>query len=189
MCAADDNYCFCLAKTLIVFKNGLSTSTDKDHNENDIKSSPTSSLSYGNSSPKRRASNRFKSCSICSSSLKRNLKRDVQERYGPRALSSVYEGVNLIFQYTTRTLVSSIPSTKGKVFAIHCLLVLISFICYANSFHGDFVHDDISAITTNPDVIGKNSLIEVFRNDYWGTPMSSPVSHKSYRPLTTLTFR
>ncbi|CAL8104977.1 unnamed protein product [Orchesella dallaii] len=29
----------------------------------------------------------------------------------------------------------------------------------------------------------------LWKNDYWGMPMSSPLSHKSYRPLTVLTFR
>ncbi len=32
-------------------------------------------------------------------------------------------------------------------------------------------------------------LSEVFTNDYWGRPMNSPSSHKSYRPLTILSFR
>lgn len=29
----------------------------------------------------------------------------------------------------------------------------------------------------------------VFTNDFWGTPLSDPESHKSYRPLTVLSFR
>ena len=32
-------------------------------------------------------------------------------------------------------------------------------------------------------------LSEVFRNDFWGMPLSDPESHKSYRPLTVLSFR
>lgn len=32
-------------------------------------------------------------------------------------------------------------------------------------------------------------LSVVFRNDFWGMPLTSPESHKSYRPLATLTFR
>lgn len=30
---------------------------------------------------------------------------------------------------------------------------------------------------------------KMWTNDFWGTPMSSTDSHKSYRPLTVLTFR
>jgi len=32
-------------------------------------------------------------------------------------------------------------------------------------------------------------LTSVFSNDFWGSPLSHPESHKSYRPLTILTFR
>lgn len=65
------------------------------------------------------------------------------------------------------------------------------------------MHDDIVAIVRNPDVNYKqrvqNSLESgesgngdwgsLWKNDYWGMPMASPVSHKSYRPITVLTFR
>lgn len=66
---------------------------------------------------------------------------------------------------------------------------LAAVLVYINGLTGDFVHDDISAIKTNPDVLGTNPLSHVFFNDYWGKPMSDPRSHKSYRPLTILTFR
>ena len=33
------------------------------------------------------------------------------------------------------------------------------------------------------------SLSEVFSNDFWGAPLASNESHKSYRPLTVLTLR
>ena len=32
-------------------------------------------------------------------------------------------------------------------------------------------------------------LSVLFKNDFWGTSLLDPESHKSYRPLTTLTFR
>jgi protein O-mannosyl-transferase len=41
----------------------------------------------------------------------------------------------------------------------------------------------------NPDVAGTSTLKEVFTNDYWGRNMNSPSSHKSWRPLTILSFR
>ena len=59
-----------------------------------------------------------------------------------------------------------------------------------NTLYGDFVHDDIPAIVNNPDVNGKQvDVMELFSNDFWGEPMSSVTSHKSYRPLTILIFR
>lgn len=66
---------------------------------------------------------------------------------------------------------------------------LVACISYANGLCGDFVHDDLFAIKNNDDVTGRNSIFETFRNDYWGQPMSNNGSHKSYRPLTILTFR
>lgn len=68
----------------------------------------------------------------------------------------------------------------------------ISFVaigCYVNGINGDFVHDDIPAITLNKDVTGSNKITRSFFNDFWGTPMDDANSHKSYRPLTVLSFR
>lgn len=73
--------------------------------------------------------------------------------------------------------------------AVYTLVASVGALTYANSLHGEFVHDDIPAIVGNGDVTGANPLLQLFRNDFWGTPMSEPSSHKSYRPLTTLTFR
>ena len=37
--------------------------------------------------------------------------------------------------------------------------VLMAFLAYINSLHGDFVHDDIPAIVRNPDVNGQNAQV------------------------------
>lgn len=58
-----------------------------------------------------------------------------------------------------------------------------------NSVFNQFVHDDTPAIVRNKDVQGQTSIKDLLLNDYWGKPMSDPSSHKSYRPLTVLTFR
>ena len=72
----------------------------------------------------------------------------------------------------------------------HCVLVVTAaLLCYINSLHGDLVHDDVMAIRKNNDVTGNGSLWTLLSNDFWGRRMSNPVSHKSYRPLTVLTFR
>lgn len=72
---------------------------------------------------------------------------------------------------------------------VYVLVALVGALTYSNSLNGEFVHDDIPAIVTNGDVTGKNPVLRIFKNDFWGTPMSDTGSHKSYRPLTTLTFR
>lgn len=72
---------------------------------------------------------------------------------------------------------------------IYTLVSTAAVACYLNGLNGDFVHDDIPAVTLNKDVTGLNPIGHVFKNDFWGTPMAEISSHKSYRPLTTLTFR
>ena len=78
-------------------------------------------------------------------------------------------------------------SSSGWV--VYLVVLVISILCYLNSFHGDFVHDDLSAIKTNGDVTGHGGIWEIFFNDFWGKPMADRTSHKSYRPFTILTFR
>ena len=61
---------------------------------------------------------------------------------------------------------------------------------YVNSLAGEFVHDDVSAITANRDVIDPSAgAWDFLFNDFWGSAMSDPASHKSYRPFTIFTFK
>ncbi|XP_052021854.1 protein O-mannosyl-transferase TMTC3 isoform X2 [Apodemus sylvaticus] len=69
------------------------------------------------------------------------------------------------------------------------LLVSVVAACYWNSLFCGFVFDDVSAILDNKDLHPSTPLKTLFQNDFWGTPMSEERSHKSYRPLTVLTFR
>ncbi|KAK7871893.1 hypothetical protein R5R35_009702 [Gryllus longicercus] len=78
---------------------------------------------------------------------------------------------------------------KGCGGRVYLAVAAVACSCYLNALHGDFVHDDIPAVTRNRDVVGAGPLADVFRDDFWGTPMADAASHKSYRPLTTLTFR
>ncbi|XP_014819230.1 PREDICTED: transmembrane and TPR repeat-containing protein 3 [Calidris pugnax] len=69
------------------------------------------------------------------------------------------------------------------------LIVGVVTACYWNSLFCGFVFDDVSAILDNKDLHPSTPLKNLFQNDFWGTPMSEERSHKSYRPLTVLTFR
>ena len=70
------------------------------------------------------------------------------------------------------------------------LVLAASFLAYYNSLSDGFVFDDHRAILTNDDLdAGKTSLRGLFANDFWGGHMSRTESHKSYRPLTVLTYR
>lgn len=68
-------------------------------------------------------------------------------------------------------------------------LAFTSIACYLNSLEYDLVHDDVFAIKDNLDIRPETPLQNLFSNDFWGKPMWSNTSHKSYRPLCTLTFR
>ncbi|XP_045472634.1 protein O-mannosyl-transferase TMTC4 [Harmonia axyridis] len=64
-----------------------------------------------------------------------------------------------------------------------------AFICYCNTLWGSFLFDDTEAIVKNRDVLPSTSIGEIFKNDFWGTDISLNSSHKSYRPLTILSYR
>nr|XP_027200456.1 transmembrane and TPR repeat-containing protein 1-like isoform X2 [Dermatophagoides pteronyssinus] len=84
---------------------------------------------------------------------------------------------------------SSSSLISSTIIIIYIVIILISIICFSNSLNGDFVHDDIPAIVKNDDVHGTTTIWQLFNNDFWGRPMSDTESHKSYRPITTFTFR
>uniref|UniRef100_F1KX31 dolichyl-phosphate-mannose--protein mannosyltransferase n=1 Tax=Ascaris suum TaxID=6253 RepID=F1KX31_ASCSU len=68
------------------------------------------------------------------------------------------------------------------------LLLVLSTICFSTNISGDFVFDDTEAIVKNPIVRDSNRWLDVLTSDFWGRPIRSEHSHKSYRPITTLTF-
>ncbi|UYV82645.1 TMTC3 [Cordylochernes scorpioides] len=61
--------------------------------------------------------------------------------------------------------------------------------CYLSSLGCGLVFDDIAAVRDNRDVRPHTPLANLFRDDFWGTPLAKEQSHKSYRPLCVLTFR
>ncbi|XP_051998286.1 protein O-mannosyl-transferase TMTC4-like isoform X2 [Xyrauchen texanus] len=78
-----------------------------------------------------------------------------------------------------------------KLGPLHSRLVtaFVALICFINSYDGDFVFDDSEAIINNKDLNPDSPLSNIWKNDFWGSNLSSNSSHKSYRPLTVLTFR
>lgn len=70
--------------------------------------------------------------------------------------------------------------------------VIISSLATASclsSLFGDFVFDDTEVILNNNDILPDTPIRNVFLHDYWGSSIGHNLSHKSYRPLTILTFR
>ena len=82
------------------------------------------------------------------------------------------------------------PSNRLSTIFIYVLLTIVTIFVYSNGVYCGFVFDDASAIVDNQDL---RSHVQpwwiLFYNDFWGTPMAHDSSHKSYRPLTVLTFR
>lgn len=69
------------------------------------------------------------------------------------------------------------------------ILCTVVTVCYHNALDCGFVFDDMSAIVENKDLKPRVPVLNLFWNDFWGTPMHMEKSHKSYRPLCVLTFR
>ena len=80
----------------------------------------------------------------------------------------------------------------------HVLLVAaacgsVSVLCFGNTLGAEFVFDDNGAIVENRDVVGRGGSLwdrarDMAQHDYWGNDMRVS-SHKSFRPLTVLSFR
>ena len=100
------------------------------------------------------------------------------------------DNTEVLIQPPREAATAKTENSENCLRVFHCVLLgIICTIVYGNSLHGDFVHDDISAIVTNDDALGKTNIFQVFCNDFWGMNIQDRRSHKSYRPITILTFR
>ncbi|KAK9504103.1 hypothetical protein O3M35_010520 [Rhynocoris fuscipes] len=66
---------------------------------------------------------------------------------------------------------------------------LLGSMCFSSSINGRFVFDDAEAIVNNKDILLDSPIYKLFEDDFWGVKISHNSSHKSYRPLTVLSFR
>ncbi|XP_068611665.1 protein O-mannosyl-transferase TMTC2 [Brachionichthys hirsutus] len=60
---------------------------------------------------------------------------------------------------------------------------------YLNTLDADFCYDDSRAIKTNQDLLPETPWSNILHDDFWGTLLTHSGSHKSFRPLCTLSFR
>ncbi|CAM9386702.1 unnamed protein product, partial [Ectocarpus fasciculatus] len=67
------------------------------------------------------------------------------------------------------------------------LLAVFSIWLYRSTLQAGFVWDDRAAIVGNKDVHGWSG--SMWRHDFWGADLTLGDSHKSYRPVTVLTYR
>lgn len=69
------------------------------------------------------------------------------------------------------------------------VVAVVACLCFLSSLTGDFAFDDNEAILNNKDVRMETKFFSIFKHDFWGANITSASSHKSYRPLTVVTFR
>eukprot|EP00401_Gymnodinium_catenatum_P025607 CAMPEP_0117460330 /NCGR_PEP_ID=MMETSP0784-20121206/1947_1 /TAXON_ID=39447 /ORGANISM="" /LENGTH=806 /DNA_ID=CAMNT_0005253989 /DNA_START=1 /DNA_END=2418 /DNA_ORIENTATION=+ len=117
---------------------------------------------------------------------------DAVERSGLEAASWERGAVAVV----RRVLASSASWADRAPWQALALTQVLVVIVYARAFTygpgpGGFLMDDSVGIERNPNVVGAElSLAEFLRRDFWGLPMhGSGWTNKSFRPLTTLTYR
>lgn len=71
----------------------------------------------------------------------------------------------------------------------NCIIFTIACALYLNTINGTYVWDDRAAIISNQDVYGLTSLYDLLEHDFWGQDIKLEYSHKSFRPLTVLSYR
>uniref|UniRef100_A0A2C9JZX4 dolichyl-phosphate-mannose--protein mannosyltransferase n=1 Tax=Biomphalaria glabrata TaxID=6526 RepID=A0A2C9JZX4_BIOGL len=81
-----------------------------------------------------------------------------------------------------------VTGVKLSYWSSSAVVFLVAVLCFINSYDGDFVFDDSEAIENNKDLLPSTPLWNLMQNDFWGRKLGN-LSHKSYRPLTVLTFR
>ncbi|XP_065145970.1 protein O-mannosyl-transferase TMTC2 [Paramisgurnus dabryanus] len=65
----------------------------------------------------------------------------------------------------------------------------VALLLYMNTLSADFCYDDSRAIKTNQDLLPETPWTNILYDDFWGTLLTHSGSHKSFRPLCTLSFR
>ncbi|XP_046569570.1 protein O-mannosyl-transferase TMTC4-like [Haliotis rubra] len=81
-----------------------------------------------------------------------------------------------------------LPVPKLSFSVASVLVFCLAVLCFANSYDGEFVFDDLWAITNNKDILPETPLTAIFSHDFWGQLLDEK-SHKSYRPITVMTYR
>ena len=82
-----------------------------------------------------------------------------------------------------------LPVPELSFAAASVIVFAAATLCFMNSYDADFVFDDSEAILDNKDLNWETPIADVFSHDFWGQKIASNTSHKSYRPLTVLTFK
>ena len=77
----------------------------------------------------------------------------------------------------------------GNIRSAGVLCAIVAALLNVNTLDCGFCFDDHPAIDANQDLRPESPWSNLLWNDFWGEPMSTNVSHGSYRPLCVATFR
>lgn len=90
----------------------------------------------------------------------------------------------------TQSQTADVIATTRSGLAVMCAgLFVLAVVTSWEATKGGLIYDDIKAVEGNPDLRPTTPIFQLFLNDFWGTPIDMERSHKSYRPLTVLTYR
>ena len=81
------------------------------------------------------------------------------------------------------------PRPAWNFYGVLCLVASVAIGCYLPVLDNGFVYDDVVTVVRNQDLRPETHWKDVFYHDYWGHDITAVDSHKSYRPLTTLSLR
>ncbi len=77
-------------------------------------------------------------------------------------------------------------SSIRRQYSVPLIGFFLGIAVYSPCLLSDFTWDDRAAVLQNPDMNTASNWKEIFLHDFWGQPIDTPDSHKSYRPLATL---
>ncbi len=122
-----------------------------------------------------------------------------------------YLGMAIVSTSAKPTTMTTQLSVVNAITDLHFALLIAFLILavYWNSLQGAFIWDDRAAIVSqllmlpfdrrlfifrsmqiqNPDVRGFTKIGDILYHDFWGQDITLADSHKSFRPVTTITFR
>ena len=79
-----------------------------------------------------------------------------------------------------------------KSYSIHVAALgcsLLAVLLYLNTLEADLVFDDTAAILTNRDLLPSSPWSNLLFHDFWGDDIRHVKSHKSFRPITSASFK
>jgi len=86
-------------------------------------------------------------------------------------------------------MVKDVPSSRQELHLLLLCILLAAIIPNLSTLGADFTFDDLFAVQGNQDLHPNHPWTDILIHDFWGQTLSSTSSHKSFRPLTTLSFR